>query len=103
MPICVICHEPIGDIVLLGAAYKEEAPMHMIMGIETCKACQEKYLVNGVLLLETNDAQTSEHITPTGTLAVITVEAFKRITNIDVPAKHIAWVKAGFLEKMRVV
>lgn len=42
IPICAFCGESKNEIVMLGAAYKEEAPMHMIVDDQPCEACREK-------------------------------------------------------------
>ena len=42
MPVCIYCGEDKGEIVLLGNAYKGEAPMKMIIDNEPCDTCREK-------------------------------------------------------------
>lgn len=104
MPLCIVCHEPTGEIALLGAAYKGEAPMHMVMGIEPCDACRAKYLADGVLLaeceLEWHNGK--EHKKPTGRVMVIKAKAFEAIFNTAIPKGHIAQVEVGLLAKLQV-
>lgn len=100
MPVCIICGKETGEIALLGATYKGEAPRHMIVGVEPCSDCKEKYLKNGVLLLETNSFQTDEPKIPTGRMVVITVECFKRIFSTYIASDHICWIGAGLLDKI---
>jgi hypothetical protein len=61
MPVCWWCGKPTGEVALLGAAYKEQAPMHMIISEQPCKACKAK-LVEFVCLFEatsnSSDART---------------------------------------------
>jgi len=42
IPICSFCGEDKNEVVLLGNAYKEEAPMHMQIDNEPCDACKKK-------------------------------------------------------------
>ena len=42
VPICIYCGKDKNEVALLGAAYKEEAPMHMILNNEPCDSCKEK-------------------------------------------------------------
>jgi hypothetical protein len=88
--VCMVCGEEKNEVVLLGAAYKGEAPMHMVTGIEPCDKCRKQYLEdgNGVLLVEADSDKK-----PTGRLMVIRREAFQRIFNIPVPAHRIALVE----------
>jgi hypothetical protein len=40
MPVCFWCGKTRGEIALLGAAYKREAPMTMVIDYEPCETCQ---------------------------------------------------------------
>ena len=84
---CIICGEDKNEIVLLGAAYKEQAPMHMVTSIEPCDKCKAKYLINGIMLVETDERRN-----PTGSIVVIKAEAFQRLFNTAIPPKHITLV-----------
>ena len=53
---CFYCGKETGEIALLGASYKDEAPMHMCTSIEPCKECKEKYK-DYVLLVEATEEQ----------------------------------------------
>lgn len=85
--VCIICGEEKNEIALLGAAYKGQAPMHMITGIEPCEKCRKKYLEegDGVMLVEADRDKK-----PTGMVMVIRREAFQRIFNRPVPIHRIA-------------
>lgn len=98
MPVCIICGKEKGEIALLGASYRDQTPMHMIVGVEPCDTCREKYLGLGVLLVEGK----GEHHTPTSSIAVIKTEAFQKIFNTPVPERHIAIVEEGVLQKIGV-
>jgi deoxycytidylate deaminase len=96
---CIICGKEKNEIVLLGSAYKEQAPMHMVVSVEPCDNCKEKYLKEGILLVETDDGKTPSN----GNLAVIKVEAFKEIFSVEVPVHHIAFVKTGILTELGIL
>lgn len=66
---CFFCGEETGEIALLGAAYKGEAPRHMCIGLEPCAKCKEKY--HGMVLIVEVDV--SE--TPTGRWVAIPKDA----------------------------
>ena len=86
---CIICGGEKNELVLLGANYKERAPMHMITSLEPCEACREKYLKTGIMLAEA----TGEKHTPTGRIMVITEDCFRRCMNVPVPAGRIALIE----------
>lgn len=95
---CIVCHKDKNEIVLLGAAYEGQAPMHMVMDIEPCDDCRTKYLKEGVLLVEVNDEQNK---IPTGSIVVLKESAFTRIFNCAIPAKRICFVEVGILQKLQ--
>lgn len=103
MPICIICRKEKGEIALLGASYKEQAPMKMLLDIEPCQDCRKKYLSNGVLLVEVEvEYRTGkEHKIPTGNIVVIKTEAFSRIFEDPIPSKNICMVEVGVLQKLQ--
>lgn len=96
LPVCIICGKDKGEIALLGAAYKEQAPMHMLVDVEPCDDCRKKYLSVGVLLLEVKE---DKH-TPTGTMSVIKTEAYNEIFKTPAPARHIVFVEEGLLARI---
>lgn len=105
---CIICGREKNEIALLGAGYKGEAPMHMVISIEPCDECKKKYLSIGVLLVEaTNEyrplrGRASKLIpVPTGSCKVIKDEAFKRMFNIEIPKKKICLVESDVFELLK--
>jgi mRNA-degrading endonuclease RelE of RelBE toxin-antitoxin system len=103
LPTCIVCGKDTGEIALLGNAYKGEAPMHMVVGVEPCAECREKYLKEGVMLVEANmeiRRSGKPDYKPTGNLMIIKESAFRRIFNVDVPQRHIAFVEVGVLSKI---
>jgi len=87
---CIVCGQDKNEIALLGAGYKGQAPMHMVTGVEPCDNCRKKYLEegDGVLLLEATSDKKA-----TGSLMVITREAFERVFNVPVPHRRIALIE----------
>jgi len=107
IPLCFVCQKPKNEIALLGAAYKEQAPMHMVLDVQPCDECREKYLKTGVMLVEARQEFTPRGKTktiPTGTFVVMTEEAFKRIffnENLRaIPPGRILFVEVGLLAKI---
>lgn len=76
--VCFWCQQETGEILLLGAAYKKQAPMRMVTDYEPCKKCKEIF-AQGITLIEA--FQTLKGPEPTGNHWVITEEAAKRIFN----------------------
>lgn len=95
---CIICGKEKNEIALLGASYKEQAPMHMVTSIEPCEKCHDKYLKKGTMLVEAEKDEHG-HIIPTGRIAVIKDEAYKRMVNIPAP-KKIAFIEKEAFERM---
>lgn len=53
---CFFCGKDKNEILLLGAAYKEEAPMHMCFNHEPCDECK-KLMEMGVLLISVRNGE----------------------------------------------
>lgn len=75
MPVCAWCGEPTGEIVLLGAAYKGRAPMHMQLNDEPCAKCREG-MAQGITFIEHVSEGSAKR---TGRWCVVTEEAVRRI------------------------
>lgn len=43
LSVCFYCEKETGEIALLGASYKGEAPKHMVTSFEPCTECKAKY------------------------------------------------------------
>lgn len=81
---CFYCGEETGEIALLGAAYKGEAPMHMCTSLEPCDKCKEKYK-DYVLVVEAG-----ENSQPTGRWFAIKKE-YVNVPNDGVVLAHIEY------------
>ncbi len=100
IPVCIICEKETGEIALLGASYKGEAPKNMVVGIIPCDECKEKYLKNGVMLVEAEKKYGNKMPDITGKYVVIKNSAFVRLFNQQVPKEKIGLVEVGFLDKI---
>lgn len=103
MSVCLLCQEETGEIALLGASYKGEAPMKMVTSIEPCKKCKKKYLSVGVLLVEVKlgfDDRGKAMKEPTGNVTVLKDKAFEQVFSQKPPAGKIAMVEEGVIQKL---
>ena len=101
LDVCMVCQKETGSIVLLGASYKEEAPMRMVCGIEPCDACRKKYLSKGVLLVEVADEEAKQ---PTGAFLIIKDSGFKKLfPTRHIPSVRIVRVQVGILQKVKLM
>jgi len=89
---CFLCGGDKNEIAMLGARYKEKAPMHMCIDKEPCDQCK-KYMDMGVLLICVKDNSDEENPYRTGHIAVIKLEAAKNIFD------NIGDNRAAFIEE----
>jgi len=101
MPVCFCCGQDTGEIALLGAAYKGEAPHRMVMDKAPCKKCQD-LMTRGVILIETRDGEEGENPYRTGYMTVVTVEAARNIfnKNIDLEKNRVFFIEERVLKTM---
>lgn len=80
MTTCFFCNEP-KDILLLGAAYKDEAP-HQIGCVdkEPCNKCKS-YMEQGIITISVRDGEKSDNPYRTGGWCVLREYFFER--NVD--------------------
>lgn len=99
---CILCGKSKNQIALLGASYKEEAPMNMVTEVEPCDECKKKYLSKGVMMVEATKELNGFH--PTGKIAVIKDKFFKKaFKGTSIPSRKIAFTEIGVLERMGVL
>lgn len=88
MPVCFWCQEPTGELALLGAGFKEQAPPKMVLGYDPCKTCAEGMAL-GITCIEVDSAAKLDRpplqkegalsvVAPTGRWLVIKEEAIIR-------------------------
>jgi len=98
LEICYICGEDKDTIIMLGAAYKGEAPHRMCVNREPCEACVE-HMRQGVIFISVKDGQPeSDNPYRTGKFAVVTENAVKRIVQPGVLQDHILKARVAFIE-----
>ena len=103
---CMVCGEDKNELLLLlGASFKGEAPMHMVTSVEPCEVCKKKYLTVGVLMAEATiepvrGVSDKKEPVPTRAFAIIKDEAFKRMFDKEIPKHKICYLELGMLEKM---
>ena len=81
IPVCFWCGEDKNEVAMLGAAYKGQAPMRMLMDYTPCAACQAQ-MDTGITLIELVPSNTVEqppiakegalsHVSPSGRYIVV--------------------------------
>jgi hypothetical protein len=80
IPVCYFCGEDKNEVVLLGAGYKGEAPMRMLMDTHPCEQCQE-YMEQGVILMGVDPDKSADEENPhrTGHFVVVKDDAIERV------------------------
>ena len=101
MPLCFFCSKPTGEIALLGAAYKEEAPRHMVLNYEPCEVCKAQ-MAKGITFIEAYHTIPPK---PTGRFVVVKEEVIpKMIGNedmqLEVLKKRVAYITPEAWEKV---
>lgn len=110
IPLCFWCGKPRNEVVLLGAAYKGQAPRRMLMDYEPCDTCKAN-MAQGITLIEAthkpqhnNQTGIQEDVYPTGRWAVITEEAvpkaFDSASSVAVLKHRKAFIDVAAAEKL---
>jgi hypothetical protein len=76
--VCYVCGKEKNEVALLGAAYKGEAPMHMILDKEPCDECKG-LMAQGVMLISVRDGEHGENPYRTGKVVVVKEEAAQKM------------------------
>jgi len=76
MPVCFFCRKDTGEVALLGAGYKGEAPRRMVISREPCDWCREN-MRKGIVLVEAVDGPGDP--SPTGAYIVMKEDAVRRM------------------------
>ena len=109
MAACIICGEGTGEIVLLGAAYKGEAPRYMIISPEPCEKCRKQYLEKGTLLYAIKEVSEFDRYNGirrgTGEqevhgIVVLADSAFERILGVPCPERKIGRVEPEIIDEL---
>lgn len=99
MVVCELCGEETGEIALLGAAYKNEAPRHMMVNHSICDKCKAN-LDNGyIALMEARMVRGEPQ--RTGGLLFIKEEAAARLFNVPMGGSKIAFIEPEAFTKLQ--
>lgn len=109
---CFFCGKGTNEIALLGAAFKGEAPRHMVMNYDPCDACKAG-MAKGITLIECDEhpfdsrPAIQEGAYPTGAWCVITEDTARRLFQpdsiVEAVLKHrTAFVEVGLLTKLGI-
>ena len=80
IPTCFVCGKEKNEIALLGAAYKERAPMHMCLDQIPCDKCK-KHMKQGIILISVKDGEKGDDPYRTGGWVVMREEAILKVIN----------------------
>lgn len=90
MSLCFWCGNETGEIVMLGNAFKGEAPRTMVLGYNPCPSCAKNF-ATGVTIIEVSDRPLKENqppmdregnAYPTGRLFVVNADSFSESANL---------------------
>jgi hypothetical protein len=95
---CPLCGGDKNEVVLLGSACKERAPMRMVVNNEPCDECKEM-MKAGILLISVRDGTDQKNPFRTGKKFSIKEEAFERIFG-EIPGKRVAFIEDSCLVKL---
>lgn len=104
---CFWCKENTGEILLLGAAFKGEAPMSMVTDYDPCENCMKAF-DQGILLIEVSKTPLTEKqpdlsgAYPTGSHWVVTEDAIKRMLQESI-AEDIFQARKAFITKQDAI
>jgi hypothetical protein len=99
IPICFFCGKPRNEVVLLGNAYRDEAPMEMCIDHEPCDECKAM-MEMGVMLVSVKDNTGHENPYRTGNVAVVKVDAAKQIFGESLGDGRFAFVEDAAWDKL---
>lgn len=96
---CYICGKEKGEIALLGAAYKEEAPMKMIVDTIPCNECK-KMIKKGIVFISVRDGEKGTNPHRTGRILCIKEEAVKKIMKSYNPKNRVYFIEDSILDRL---
>lgn len=99
IPQCFFCGKDKNEILLLGASYKEQAPMHIgVVNKEPCDECKSM-MAQGVMLISVKDGEQGENPYRTGRVCVLKVEAAQRMFN-SIGNSRVAFIEDSAWKKI---
>lgn len=95
---CFYCGKDKNEIVLLGAYYKQQAPMRSVTSYDPCDKCKQ-LMEKGFMLIEVEDNTDQNNPYRTGNMTVISLEAAANLfTNIDLSKQRVAFIEKSVLK-----
>lgn len=95
LPVCFWCGKDKNEIALLGAAYKGEAPQHMVLDYVPCAECEKRQAM-GVTIIEADPH--GDKPTPTGRWVVIAEAAVSRLFQPEELVQAVLRSRKAFIE-----
>jgi len=99
IPKCYVCGEDKNELALLGAAYKEEAPIHMCIDKTPCDKCLE-YTKQGIIMISVRDGESGDNPYRTGGWVVVKEDAALRLIPKEKLEKRILFVEDKVWDKI---
>ena len=96
---CFLCGEDKNEIILLGAAYKGRAPMHMCLDTTPCDKCQG-HMKQGIILISVKDGESGDNPYRTGGWCVVKEEAMLQVTTPKMLEKRMMFVPDSAWEQL---
>ena len=96
MPVCFYCRKDTGEVALLGAAYKGEAPRRLILDKQPCEWCQANMKLGIILVACHNGTEADPQ--PAGQYAVITEGAATRMFRPAAMLEQVLRQRMAFLD-----
>ena len=95
LPVCFWCGKETGEVALLGAAYRGEAPKNLILNYVPCPSCAEKQ-AKGITIIEADPRDGDPK--PTGRWVVIAEAAVERLFQPEVLVQAVLKSRKAFME-----
>jgi len=96
---CYYCGKDKNELALLGAAYKKEAPMHMVLDFEPCDECKPK-LAQGITFIHCAEDGDKNDPKPTGGYSVIKEKAAKKMFP---DCKKVNFIAESLAKQLRMI
>jgi len=97
---CYVCGEA-DSILLLGRAYKEEAPRMVCIDKEPCDKCKE-LTKQGIIIIGVRDGEKGENPYRTGEFFVIKESAFSKLFK-DIPKNRICFMEQKCMKQVGLI
>jgi len=92
IPLCFWCGKERNEVVLLGAAYRGEAPKNLCLDREPCDKCAAN-MAKGITIMEAREKHG-----PTGRWVVVTEEAVQRLFQPESTVEAVLRHRKAYME-----